>query len=81
MGAGAMGAAADPLVCNVGWTRLFNGQGAALGPPYVLATADTDDNPLENCGAHMHAPVPGKKTAVETPLAQPKPQTAKNELL
>lgn len=27
------------------------------------------------------APGPGKKTAVENPLAQPKPQTAKNELL
>lgn len=32
-------------------------------------------------GTGGQAPVPGKKTAVENPLAQPKPQTAKNELL
>lgn len=50
MGTGAMGAAADPLVCNVGWTKLFHGHGAALGPPCVPITDDRKDRPSENCG-------------------------------
>lgn len=74
MGAEAVGAAADPLMCKHLVDEALPWAGSSPGAS-VLATADTNDSPASRLQCL------GKKTSVETPPAQPKLQPAKNKLL
>lgn len=61
--------------------QVLGGPGSSLGPPCVLATADTNDSPSEKCGGQHEGFSAWEKTAMEIPPAQSKLQMAKNELL
>lgn len=78
MGTGATGATADPLCVQVSGGR---GSSMDKGQPWGLRVSWPLLSYMTTLWKTVEAPGPWEDLAVETPLAQTKPQPAKNELL